>query len=229
MATQIFVWNLIILTFSIIFIVCLYKFMNNIGEYYLYDVIVKTNKYFVSVSILFSIMMYRTGKYFNVILNVKLSNNSSILDVFNVIFSFVPFCVNFVSFCMVVYLIFNVYKEYYFEKRTSCMTYCSFKTLKIINRFSNLNTEYEDLFSYTDNSGKKTFLKFSFPVFIYVCYHEYFRNYFKEKHNNEVEDRKKEAKLYKTLISDIEEIRKENEKEAEKYMNKAKENLNKIK
>lgn len=230
MSTQIFIWNIIILVLSIVFIVCIRKFMDNIGEYYLYGIIVKANKYFVLVSILFSIMMYRTGKYFNVISNITLSKNSSILDIVNALFSFVPFCVNFASFCIAVYVIFNVYKEYYFEKRTSSMTYCSFKTLKIINRFSNLNTDYyEDVFSYADNNGGNTLLKFSFPTFIYVCYHEYFRHYFEQKHNDKVEDRKNEEKLYKTLISDIEKIRKENEKEAEKYMNKAKENLNKIK
>lgn len=93
-----------------------------------------------------------------------------------------------------------------------------------------MNTDYhEDVFSYADNNGGYTLLKFSFPVFIYVCYHEYFRHYFEQKHNDEIEDRKNEEKLYKTLINDIEKIRKENEKEAEKYMNKAKENLNKIK
>lgn len=135
MSTQIFIWNIIILVLSIIFIIYLFKFMDSIDEYYLYDVIVKANKYFVLVSILFSIMMYRTVKYFNVISNIMLSENSSILDVCNALFSFVPFCVNFASFCIAVYVIFNVYKEYYFEKRTSGMAYCSFKTLKIISRF----------------------------------------------------------------------------------------------
>ena len=228
MATQIFIWNIIILVLSIIFIIWVYKMIDNIADYDFYDAIVKINNCFIVVSILFSIMVYRTIKYTTVIIDNVSSDNYSSIDVLNLIFSFVPFVVNVVSFIMVVYLIVGVYKDYYFDKGTRYSTLCSFKTLKIINRFSNLETRYTD-FYYIDKNGNKTLLRFNFPVFLYVCYYEHFRtnaNYVNEKRKN---DRKKEAELYKTLISDIEEIRKENEKEAEKYMKKAKENLNKIK
>lgn len=228
MATQICIWNIIILVLSIIFIIWVYKTGNNITDYDFYDAIVKTNSCFIVVFILFSIMVYRTIKYTTVIMDNVSSNNYSFMDVLNVMFSFVPFVVNIVSFIMVVYLVVCVYKDYYFDKDTRYSTPCSFKTLKIINRFSNLETKYND-FYYIDKNGDETLLHFNFPVFLYVCYYEHFRtnaNYVNEKREK---DRKKEAELYKTLISDIEEIRKENEKEAEKYMKKAKENLNKIK
>ena len=91
-----------------------------------------------------------------------------------------------------------------------------------------METRYTD-FYYIDKNGDKTLLRFNFPVFLYVCYYEHFRtnaNYVNEKREK---DRKKEAELYKILIDDIEKIRKENEKEAEKYINKARENLNKVK
>lgn len=228
MATQICIWNIIILVLSIIFIIWVYKTGNNIADYDFYDAIVKTNNCFIVVSILFSIMVYRTIKYTTVIMDNVRSDNYSSMDVFNLLFSFVPFVVNVVGFIMVVYLIVGVYKDYYFDKGTRYSTPCSFKTLKIINRFSNLETRHND-FYYINKNGDETLLRFSFPIFLYVCYYEHFRinaNYVNEKRKK---DRKKEAELYKTLISDIEEIRKENEKEAEKYMKKAKENLNKIK
>lgn len=228
MATQICIWNIIILVLSIIFIIWVYKMIDNITDYDFYDAIVKTNNCFIVVSILFSIMVYRTIKYTTVITDMAMSDNYSFMDVLNGMFSFVPFVVNVGSFIMVVCLVVGVYKDYYFDKGTRYSTPCSFKTLKIINRFSELETRGDD-FYYIDKNSEATCLRFSFPVFVYVCYYEHFRtnaNYVNEKRKK---DRKKEAELYKTLISDIEEIRKENEKEAEKYMKKAKENLNKIK
>lgn len=228
MATQICIWNIIILVLSIIFIVWVYKMLDNITDYDFYDAIVKTNNCFIVVSVLFLIMVYRTIKYTTIIIDNAMSDNFGFMDVLNVMFSFVPFAVNVASFIIAVYFIVSVYKEAYFDKNTRYSTPCSFKTLKIINRFSNLKTRYND-FYYIDKNGDETLLRFSFPIFLYVCYYEHFRtnaNYVNEKRKK---DRKKEVELYKTLINDIEEIRKENEKEAEKYMKKAKENLNKIK
>lgn len=220
MVTQICIWSVIILVLSIIFIIWVYKMMDNITDYDFYDAIVKTNNCFIVVSILFSIMVYRTIKYTTVIIDNAMSDNFGFMDALNVMFSFVSFVVNVVSFIMVVYLVVGVYKDYYFDKGTRYSTPCSFKTLKIINRFSNLETRYTN-FYYIDKNGDKTLLRFNFPVFLYVCYYEHFRtnaNYVNEKRKK---DREKETKLYKTLINDIEKIRKENKKEAERCMKKA--------
>ena len=227
MATQICIWNIIILVLSIIFIIWIYSKIDSINDYDFYDDIVKTNNCFIVVSILFSIMVYRTIKYTTIIINNAMSDNFGFIDILNAM-SFIPFFVNATSFILVVYLAVGVYKDYYFDKGTRYSTPCSFKTLKIINSFSNLKTGCTD-FYYVNKNGDETLLRFNFPVFLYVCYYEHFRtnaNYVNEKRKK---DRKKETELYKTLISDIEEIRKENEKEAKKYMNKAKENLNKVK
>ena len=168
MATQIFIWNIIILVLSIIFIIWVYKMIDNIADYDFYDAIVKINNCFIVVSILFSIMVYRTIKYTTVIIDNVSSDNYSSIDVLNLIFSFVPFVVNVVSFIMVVYLIVGVYKDYYFDKGTRYSTLCSFKTLKIINRFSNLETRYTD-FYYIDKNGNETLLRFNFPVFLSIA------------------------------------------------------------
>lgn len=190
-------------------------------EYEFYDSVIKTNKYLFGASILFVIMIYRTVKYFYIIWNAVNKPKCSFLDMINIMFSFVPFMLSAFSFIVMIYVVFNVYDSHYFSKGTRYSTPCSLKTLKIINRFSELETRGDD-FYYIDKNGEATCLRFSFPVFVYVCYYVHFRTnakYINEKHKR---DKKKETELYKTLISDIEEIKKENEKEAERCMKRQK-------
>ena len=89
MATQICIWNIIILVLSIIFIIWIYGIIDSITDYDFYDAVVKTNNCFIVVSILFSIMVYRTIKYTTIIIDNALSDNFGFMDILNAM-SFIP-------------------------------------------------------------------------------------------------------------------------------------------
>lgn len=118
------------------------------------------------------------------------------------------------------------YSGYY--DHASETTFCSLRTLKLINSFSEIQTN-SFVFFYKPKNGSYIEVYFSPVVLALVCYG--FCKEEKEKRKNRGKKNKinKEKVLYETLISDLQKIKKENEAEASKYFDKAKETFKNIK
>ena len=145
----------------------------------------------------------------------------------NVAFSWMPFVATVVSFIWSCYFFVDLFSHGSYVHNKD-KVFCSLKTIKLITSFSTL--EYNDYrFYYESKDGEKIYLCFSPLVYIVLCFYAHRSDKNLSKIVQRKENRKKEQKLYNTLIADLEKIKKENEERSSEYFQQAIDNIGKIK
>ena len=170
--------------------------------------------------------MKRAFSYTSYIFHGIDGENCSGWQIVNFYFSWIPFLVTIAVFIWSLYYFADLfsYDSYCHSDRK---VFCSVKTIKLITTFSTI--EYNNRgFYYRSKNGEDISLCFSPVVYIVLCFCAHSSDKRLNKIVQKEENREKEKKLYGALISDLEEIKKENETKSREYFDKAKKNLEKL-
>lgn len=222
---SILVWTLAIGLFDIF----LFRRLSNCG--WSFDSFYEEVYYYVCTFLenlaCFTVVILRAFLYTEYISKVADSGSCTVLQFFNVLLSWIPLVATIVAFIWSICIFPELFKRDSYE-HSRYKTFCSIKTIKFINAFSGISYD-DDCFYYLSKDNKKTVLCFSPLVYIFMCLGAYRDD--KRGYDEEQRERKngKEKVLYETLISDLQKIKKENEAEASKCFDKAKETLKNIK
>lgn len=223
---SIFVWNIVIafLDFAFGIILAVY---NDCSYNKFYERVRNYIRIFICISILFAITMKRAFSYTSYIFHGIDGENCSGWQIVNIFISWIPFVATIAIFIWSLYYFVDLfsYDSYCHDDKK---VFCPIKTIKLITTFSTI--EYNDWgFYYRSKNGEEISLCFSPVVYIVLCFYAHSSDKRLNKIVQREENREKEKKLYGALISDLKEIKKENEVEASKCFNKAKKTFNNIK
>lgn len=222
---SIFIWNFVIGFFDLAFGIiqaaysdCSYNKFYERVRHYIYV--------FVCILILFAVTMKRAFSYTSYIFHGIDGENCSGWKIVNFCFSWIPFLVTISIFIWSLCYFVDLF-SYESYRHSDRKVFCSVKTIKLITTFSTI--EYNDWdFYYRSKNGEEISLCFSPFVYIILCFYAHSSDKRLNKIVQREENRKKEKKLYGALISDLEEIKKENETKSSEYFDKAKKNLEKL-
>ena len=222
---SIFIWNFVIMFFGFALGIILATY-GDCSYNKFYERVRHCIYIFIFTSILFAVTMKRAFSYTSYIFHGIDGENCSGWQIVNFCFSWIPFLVTIAIFIWSLYYFVDLfsYDSYCHSDRK---VFCSIKTIKLITTFSTI--EYNNCgFYYRSKKGENISLCFSPFVYIVLCFCAHSSDKRLNKITQKEENREKEKKLYGALISDLEEIQKENEAESMKYFDKAKKNLEKL-
>lgn len=222
---SIFVWNLIIGFFDFVFGIILAVYCDCSYNKF-YERVRHCIYIFICTSILFVVTIKRAFSYTSYIFHGIDGENRSGWKIVNFCFSWIPFLVTIAIFIWSLYYFVDLfsYDSYCHSDRK---VFCSVKTIKLITTFSTI--EYNNCgFYYRSKNGEDILLCFSPVVYIVLCFCAHNSDKRLNKIVQREENREKEKKLYGALISDLEEIKKENETKSSEYFDSAKKNLEKL-
>lgn len=222
---SIFVWNLIIGFFDFVlgFSIAYY---NDLSFDKFYERVRSCTRLFFFNLILFAITIKRAFSYTSYIFYVTNSENISGWKFLNAFISWIPFVATICIFLWSLYCFVDLF-SYHSYCHDDDKVFCSIKTIKLISTFSCI--EYNNSrFYYESKNGKKIYLCFNPIVYIVLCFWAHRSDKRLCKTVQRKENREKEKKLYGALISDLEEIKKENETKSREYFDEAKKNLEKL-
>lgn len=222
---SIFIWNFVIAFFGFAFVIILVVY-NDCSYNKFYENVRQCTRIFVCISILFVVTMKRAFSYTSYIFHSIAGENCSGWQIVNFCFSWIPFLVTIAVFIWSLYLFVDLfsYSSYYHDDNK---VFCSIKTIKLINTFSSI--EYDNCnFYYQSKDGKEISLCFSPIVYIILCFYAHRSDRNLDKVVQSKKNREKTQRLYNILISDLEEIKKENETKSREYFDEAKKNLEKL-
>lgn len=222
---SIFVWNLIIGFFDFVlgFSIAYY---NDLSFDKFYERVRSCTRLFFFNLILFAVTIKRAFSYTSYIFHGTDGENYSGWQIVNLFISWIPFIATIAIFIWSLYYFVDLfsYDSYCHDDKK---VFCSIKTIKLITTFSTI--EYNDWgFYYRSKNGEEISLCFSPVVYIVLCFYAHSSDERLNKIVQREENREKEKKLYGALISDLEEIKKENETKSSEYFDKAKKNLEKL-
>lgn len=222
---SIFVWNIVIIVIDIILFV---RLLNHDFAIYdsFYEEVYRCIRTFVLSLVCFFTTVIRAFLYTGYIIVSANIENCSGWKLWNGITSWMPFAGTISVFIWSVCWVFSLFKQDSYKHYDK--TYCSIKTIKLISTLSGI--DYNNYYFYYEPNRKgKIFLCFNPFVYVFMCLMAYRNDKVSDKRYRKERNTKKEQKLYEALISDLEEIKKENEVEASKCFDKAKETLKNIK
>lgn len=221
---SILVWNLIIGFFDFLLIRRLCKCAGCFDTFY-EEVYYYICTFFENLAC-FVLVVVRAFLYTGYIAGIVMLEECSVLQFFEVALSWIPFVVTTISFIWSICILPELFqRDSYVHSRYK--TFCSIKTIKLISAFSDISYDYSD-FYYLSRNYEKTVLCFSPLVYIFMCFSAYTNNKTQYKKEQKEKQNGKEKELYKILISDLQNIQKENEAESMGYFDKVKKNLEKL-